>query len=102
MSRKKYHRVDFTVSQFYCCKCGKKGIDIARRIGHYRGPGHLKKLYCIYCKQEWNHVEIRPMHTGYTLEDFELERRYSNFDEEGNRIRPYKEIREEEEEKKNG
>lgn len=78
------------MSEMYCCKCGNKGIDIPRKINHNREAGHLKKLYCIHCKQEWNHAEIRPMYTDYNLTDFKLEMQYGNFDEEGNRKEPYR------------
>ena len=44
---------------FYCIQCGKKGIPLARQVGHQRSSFHRKKLYCVYCKQEVNHVECR-------------------------------------------
>ena len=84
----------FVISDTYCCKCGQKGISIPRKNGQYREPGHLKKLYCIFCDQEQNHVEIRPICSEYNLEDFELEFEYHNFDEDGNRIEPYKVFKE--------
>lgn len=56
-------------SNFYCTKCGKKGIPLPRKISSQRLPGHLKKIYCPYCKTEENHVEIRPF-GGYRYEDF--------------------------------
>lgn len=43
--------------EFYCVKCGNRGIPIARNEAAQRGKGHLKKLYCIHCKQEVNHYE---------------------------------------------
>ena len=81
---------DFAISQCYCINCGKKGLDIARRSGRYREPGHLKKLYCVYCQKEYNHVEIRPFYSDYNYEDFQLEMKYHNFDENGNRKEPYR------------
>ena len=80
---------NFTISRMFCCNCGKEGIPITRKFGHYRNAGHLKKLYCIYCGKEWNHVEIRP-YSSYNYNDFELEMKYYNFDNEGNRKAPYK------------
>lgn len=77
------------VSDFYCTCCGNKGICIPR-VGKYREPGHLKKLYCLTCDKEVNMVEIRP-HGKYTIYDFWLEYSTHNFDEEGNRIKPWKE-----------
>lgn len=59
-------------SRFFCTQCGKEGIPIMRKNGKLREPGHLKKLYCIYCKQEVNHAEVREM-GGYTEEDFKKE-----------------------------
>lgn len=44
---------------FYCLKCGKPGIPILRQRGHERGKYHRKRLYCIYCQQEVNHMECR-------------------------------------------
>lgn len=62
-------RQETYTSNFYCTKCGKRGIPLARKISSQRTPGHLKKLYCPYCKTEENHVEIRPF-GGYRYEDF--------------------------------
>ena len=49
----------FTISTFTCTVCGKEGIPIGRKQNSQREFGHLKKIYCIYCKEETNHVEIR-------------------------------------------
>lgn len=81
---------DKNLSKMYCVICGNEGIPINRRRGQYRGPGHLKKLYCIHCKQETNHVEIRSFFNDYNIEDFNLEKQYENFDKDGNRITPYR------------
>lgn len=61
-----------TESQFYCTKCGRKGIPIPRKKGQQRERGHLKKLYCLFCKEETNHAEVREI-GGYTYEDFKEE-----------------------------
>ena len=50
---------NFTVSDFYCTQCGNKGMPIPRKMAKERNSGHLKKLYCIYCKEDVNHIEIR-------------------------------------------
>ena len=84
-------RQQITLSDFYCTKCGKKGLPIARRVGSQREAGHLKKLYCIYCKEEVNHAEVRPF-GDYNYEDFLVEFRNGNFDNEGNRILPYRQF----------
>lgn len=49
----------FTISNFYCTKCGNEGIPIGRRKSKQREYEHKKKLYCIYCKTETNHIEVR-------------------------------------------
>lgn len=82
---------EVTTSEFYCTNCGKKGIPIARKTGKQREAGHLKHLYCIYCKKDWNFAEVRPF-GEYNYEDFEIEYHYGNFDAEGNRIMPYKQF----------
>ena len=90
MSKKLCVKNHFLINDFYCTKCGKKGLSIPRTFGHYREAGHLKKLYCPYCKKEQNHVEIRSFYSNYNLEDFKLEIEYNNFDNQGNRKKPYK------------
>lgn len=81
---------DFAISRMFCCSCGQEGIGIPRPSGRYREAGHLKKLYCIHCNKVWNHVEIRPLYGDYNYEDFQLEMKYNNFDEHGNRKEPYR------------
>ena len=46
-------------SEFWCIRCGKKGIPVRRKRSGIREKGHRKKLYCIYCRQQVNHVETR-------------------------------------------
>ena len=85
---KKYN--NFTISRMFCCNCGKEGVPISRKIGQYREPGHLKKMYCIHCGKTWNHAEVRSMYSDYNYEDFKTELKYNNFDENGNRKKPYR------------
>ena len=90
MRRSKNTRLQ-KLSDFYCTYCGHKGIPIFRISGKEREPGHLKKLFCLYCNQERNMVEIKS--TGdYNLETFEIEYNYGNFTEEGERILPYRQF----------
>ena len=81
-----------TMSEFYCVICGRRGLPVWRRNGRAREAGHLKKLWCLNCKQETNHAEIKPF-TKYDFEDFKLEFEYGNFDENGNRVRTYGELK---------
>lgn len=78
--------------EFYCVCCGNKGIPIPRRKGAEREPGHLKKLFCLTCQTETNHVECIP-NSRYTYEDFLLEREYDNFTEDGIRKIPYNQLK---------
>lgn len=79
------------ISDFYCTKCGNKNFPIIRTTGKVRESGHLKKLFCIYCQKEVNMVEVRPR-GKYSLDDFWVEFNYHNFDENGNRIEPYRQF----------
>lgn len=56
-------------SDFYCTECGQKGINLPRNKGCQRANGHLKKLFCLHCQKETNHVEIRPQ-SSYDYENF--------------------------------
>jgi len=64
--------MNMSQSRFFCTECGKEGVPIMRKMGQQRESGHLKKLYCIYCQKEVNHVEIKEL-GNYTLEDFKKE-----------------------------
>ena len=44
---------------FYCVACGSRGIPIQRNQGFKHQGMHRKKLYCVMCKQEVNHVECK-------------------------------------------
>lgn len=79
-------------SEFYCTFCGNKGIPIQRAKGRGREAGHLKKLYCLTCKRETNHVECKEF-THYSKEDFFFEFENDNFTEEGKRKLEYTQFR---------
>lgn len=78
-------------SEFYCVKCGAKGIPIARKNGQLREPGHLKRLFCLKCGKKTNHAEIKPF-GEYTLRHFQAELENGNFDSNGCRITPYRQF----------
>lgn len=73
------------MSNFYCTKCGKKGIPIQRKMGQERKSGHLKNLYCLYCGMETNHVEIKDNDNNYTYQNFQEEFKAGRF-KKGKRI----------------
>ena len=80
------------MSEFYCTQCGRKGLPIWRKTGAEREGGHLKKIFCLNCQQETNHVECKPF-TKYSYEDFKIEYEYANFNDAGKRVRTYGELR---------
>jgi len=49
----------YEIHDFYCMNCGKKAMMLPRKRGHLHKSAHRKKLYCIWCKCEVNHMEIR-------------------------------------------
>jgi len=77
--------MNFYTDEFYCTQCGQKGINIIRDSSRQREPGHLKKLYCLHCKKETNHAEIREI-GGYTKEDFEKEYELGRFLPDGTKL----------------
>lgn len=80
---------DVFISDFYCTQCGNKIIPLPRKVSKQHEPGHLKNLYCFHCKKEVNAVEIRPF-GKYTVEEFKIEYKMGNFNENGKRKEPYK------------
>lgn len=80
----------FSVSDFYCTCCGKRGLSLPRPERKQREPGHLKELFCFYCGEEKNAVEIK-QNGRYTLEIFKAEFERGNF-KDGNRVEPYRQF----------
>ena len=82
-----------TISDMYCTQCGRKNIPVPRKVGQEREPGHLKRMYCIYCKKKVNMVEVKNVGLTYTKEDFFWEFNNGNFDKKGNRKLSFGEFR---------
>ena len=62
----------FSEHSFYCIQCGYKGIPFMRNNGRAKEKFHRKKLYCLHCKQEINHIECRTEEeVNQFKEDFE-------------------------------
>lgn len=49
----------YTSTRLFCTKCGNEGIPIQRKRGQYREKFHKKKLYCLHCQEQVNHVECK-------------------------------------------
>ena len=60
-------RRGYAEHSFYCINCGNKGIPLMRKQGFKHEKLHRKKLYCIYCKEEVNHIECK---TPEEVEEF--------------------------------
>lgn len=54
-------RRNYAEHSFYCINCGNKGIPLMRNQGFKHQGMHRKKLYCVFCKQEINHVECKTL-----------------------------------------
>lgn len=52
-------RGNYAEHSFYCINCGNKGIPLMRKQGFKHEGMHRKKLYCVHCRQEVNHVECK-------------------------------------------
>lgn len=59
----------YEISSFYCTKCASK-IELPRKSSKKREKGHLKKIYCIHCKEDINHYEVRDNDMDFDLEEF--------------------------------
>lgn len=49
----------FEISNFVCPECGNK-FPLPRPKSMRRGKGHIKDLYCPFCKKVVKTTEIRP------------------------------------------
>lgn len=54
-------------SQFYCLKCANK-TALPRKMSRMREKGHYKKIYCIGCKEEINHLEVREFDLDFSID----------------------------------
>ena len=84
----------YSSNDFYCTQCGNRNFPIWRKRGTEREPGHLKKLFCLKCGTETNHVEVKEFAQNYTYSDFVNEFEYGNFDVNGKRVRTIGQLKE--------
>lgn len=75
---------NFMPSKFFCTRCGKEGICLPRKKGSRREGGHLKKIYCVHCKDDVNHAEVSD-EGRYTYQMFLEEFNNGVFNTEGKR-----------------
>jgi hypothetical protein len=58
-----------TYSNFYCTQCTNK-ISLPRKNSKQRERNHLKNIYCIKCKEEVNHYEVRSCDHDFVFDVF--------------------------------
>ena len=58
-----------TYSTFYCTECANK-ISLPRLKSKQREKQHLKNIYCIKCKYQVNHYEVRDCDNDFIFEEF--------------------------------
>lgn len=81
-------------SRFFCTRCGKENtMGVWRKPGQAREAGHLKNLFCIYCNEVVNHIELTENNPKYTMEDVNLELGYDNFTGDGQRVQTLNELK---------
>ncbi len=76
--------------EFYCTRCGKKGIPLGKEIEKTEEEGRLQRLFCFSCNKETNHAEV-VRGSRYDKKIFIDELKSGNFDKQGNRLIPLKE-----------
>lgn len=69
MGKRNSKRQSMALHDFYCINCGNKGIGLMRNQGFKHEGMHRKKLYCIYCQCEVNHIECK---TYDDVEEFKI------------------------------
>lgn len=65
---KKQRFMDLSI--FVCPTCGKT-FPIMRNHGQHRERGHIKDIWCTYCKSEQKFLEVRKK-DSYTLNNGKL------------------------------
>ncbi len=69
MARRGGSRKNSTVSRFFCTQCGKAQF-LMRKQSLQKEKGHLKKLYCPFCKNHCNHYEVREYDLEFDYDAF--------------------------------
>lgn len=64
---------------FYCLKCGQRGLPLPRKRSLQHEKFHRKRLYCPWCKVDIAHIEVR---TQEELNEFTESFLAGDFEEE--------------------
>lgn len=73
-------RKSFTISSCYCTQCGNM-VTVSRPMAKQREKGHLKRIYCVNCKKEINHYEVRAFDSDFSYAEFMEEIKNGKFEE---------------------
>lgn len=57
-------RQKMTMSTLYCETCNHP-FTIARRTARQREPGHMKHMYCAFCKKKKGFIETKEETTSF-------------------------------------
>lgn len=60
---------NYETHKFFCIRCANEGIPLMRNQGHQHSQFHRKKLYCLNCKAEINHIECKTLDDIYTFKE---------------------------------
>lgn len=90
---KRNMKSDAISDRFFCTQCGHETLPVLRLPHQKREKGHLKNLYCPYCRTENNCVEVRSDCFNYTYADFMFEFTHHNFTVDGQRRMSYGELK---------
>ena len=77
------HQGKMEQHSFWCISCGQRGIPLARPSAKKKEQFHKKKLYCIYCKAEINHIECK---NQFEIEEFKKMFEEGKFLDESNLV----------------
>ena len=50
-------RNDNVIMSYQCKYCGNK-VTVPRQLGRLRGVGHIKDMWCPFCKENSKFIEI--------------------------------------------
>ena len=78
-------------STMKCTQCGTE-YTIQRVVGKEKECGHLKKVWCVKCRKDTNHVELG---AHYFRQDYYMEVLTNNFSPEGEREKSLGELKKE-------
>lgn len=56
----------YTISDCYCSSCFNK-MYIPRSMDKQKEKGHIKEMYCPFCKEKRDFIEVR--HQDHTLKN---------------------------------